>query len=156
VQRRRTAGMTALAVLNILFGALGILSGLLRVLQSLALMYQLWLLDVLGFFAARPALALLALLIVATGVIGVVAGVRIFALRPSARASSLAYAGLLALSSVLCFIAALMTYPLAVDATTLTLFVATYLAIPLPYALVLFLAFRRPAWKAAFAGGWVG
>ena len=38
---RRTGGMTAIAVLNIVFGGLGILSGLFQLIGALALLYEL-------------------------------------------------------------------------------------------------------------------
>ena len=41
MERRRTGGMTAIAVLNVIFGGLGILNGLFQVLGALALMYEL-------------------------------------------------------------------------------------------------------------------
>jgi uncharacterized membrane protein (DUF2068 family) len=143
--------MTALAVLNIVFGGLGIASGLLRVPRSIVLMYESWRLNVLMFSTTSG--ALIALLILAAGVVGLIAGIGIFALRPWARTLSLVYGGLFVFSSVVSFAASIVSSHGAYDVTIIMILVVMYVAIPVAYALVLFLAFQRPGWKATFADG---
>ena len=92
VERRRTGGMTAVAVLNILFGSLGILNGLFFLFVLLALMREMLRLGVFDIAVARTAFVVVAL---ASGIVGVTAGGGILALRPWARPLSLAYACLL-------------------------------------------------------------
>jgi hypothetical protein len=46
MEQERTGGMTAIAVLNIIFGGVGILNGLYLALGSFVLMYELSRLDV--------------------------------------------------------------------------------------------------------------
>jgi hypothetical protein len=159
MESHRTAGMTAIAVLNIIFGGLGILNGLFNVLGALALMYQLLRLGVFQIPVARSAFSVLTL---ATGIVGLIAGIGMFALRPWARALSLVYAGLLILSSVFSFfvvpiLASISTYDIAsIDAhglARLIIFSVIYVVLPVPYALLLCVVFFKPAWKAAFAKG---
>ncbi len=97
MERHRTGGMTAIAVGNIFLGGLGILNGLFLVLGFLAFMYELLRLGVFEFPIARLAFPLLVL---ATGIVGLIAGIGIFMLRPWARVLSLVYGGLLIVSCV--------------------------------------------------------
>jgi len=162
VERRRTGGMTAIAVLNIVFGGLGILNGLHLVLGFLALMYELLRLGVFEIPIARWAFSLL---ILATGIVGLVAGIGILMLRPWARALSLVYGGLLIFSCVGSFvavpiIATIGTYDVrSIDAyglVRLIIYSVIYIVIPVilvPYSLILFVVFYKPAWKVTFAKG---
>jgi uncharacterized membrane protein (DUF2068 family) len=159
MESHRTGGMTAIAVLNIIFGGLGILNGLFNVLGSLALMHELLRLGVFEIPMARAAFSVLTL---ATGIVGLIAGIGIFALRPWARALSLVYAGLLILSCVFSFftvpiLASIATYNIgSIDAhglARLIIFSVIYVVVPVPYSLVLCVVFNKPAWKAAFAKG---
>ena len=160
MEQERTGGMTAIAVLNIIFGGVGILNGLYLALGSFVLMYELLRLDVFQIPVARLAFALL---ILATGIVGLIAGIGIFALRPWGRALSLVYGGLLILSSVLSFfavpiIAAIGTYDIgslsAEGLARLIIFSLIYVVLPVPYALLLCVVFYKPAWKTTFAKGW--
>src|SRR5215468_10784409 len=92
VERRRTSGMTAVAVLNIVFGGLVILMGLFLAAGVLALLYEQSRLGVFELPLARTAFSILVL---ATGIVGLVAGIGTFSLRSWARDLSLAFAGLL-------------------------------------------------------------
>lgn len=157
VERRRTGGMTAVAVLNIVFGGLVILMGLFLALGVLALLYEQSRLGVFEVPAARSALSILVL---STGIVGLVAGIGILALRPWARALSFAYAVLLLISCVLSsflvpIISSLVTDDLrAVDGfnlARLAIFSTIDVALPVLYAPILFIVFSRPAWKATFA-----
>jgi hypothetical protein len=159
MESHRTGGMTAIAVLNIIFGGLGILNGLFNVLGALALMRELLRLGVFQIPVARSAFSLLTL---ATGIVGLIAGIGMFALRPWARALSLVYAGLLILSCVFSFfavpiLASIGTYDIgSIDAyglARLIIFSVIYVVMPVPYSLVLCVVFHKPAWKAAFAKG---
>ena len=161
MERHRTGGMTAIAVFNILFGGLGILNGLYLVLGSLALMYELFRLGVFEIPVARLAFALL---ILATGIVGLIAGIGIFVLRPWARALSLVYGGLLIFSSVVSFfavpiIASIGTYDVgsisAYNLARLIIFSVIYVVLPVPYFILSCAAFYKPAWKATFAKGGV-
>jgi uncharacterized membrane protein (DUF2068 family) len=159
MEGHRTGGMTAIAVLNIIFGGLGILNGLFNVLGSLTLMHELLRLGVFEIPMARSAFSLLTL---ATGIVGLIAGIGMFALRPWARALSLVYGGLLILSSVFAFftvpiLASIGTYDIAsIDAyglARLIIFSVIYVVLPVPYSLLLCAVFYKPAWKTAFANG---
>ncbi len=160
MERRCTGGMTAVAVLNIIFGGLVILMGLFLALGVLALLYEQ---SKLGVFEIPLARAAFAILVLATGIVGLVAGIGILNLRPWARDASLAFAGLLIISCVLSFftvpiiasIGTISTSDLrATDAfglVRLALFSAILVAIPVIYAPILYVLFGRPAWKATFA-----
>jgi hypothetical protein len=159
MERQRTGGMTAIAVLNIIFGGVGILNGLYLVLGAFALMLELLRLDVFAIPAARLAFALL---ILATGIVGLVAGIGIFALRPWARALSLVYGLLLIASSAISFfavpiIASIGTYDIgslsADGLARLIIFGVIYVGFPALYALLLYVVFYKLAWKTTFAKG---
>ena len=153
----RTGGMTAIAVLSIIFGGVGILSGLFQLVGAFAMLHELWRLGVYEIPAPRFAFAFVLL---ATGVIGLVAGIGIFKLRPWARALSFVYAALLIASAALSYkmvpiIATIGTYDIgsvsADGLVRLIIFSLIYVVIPVPYALLLCLVLSKPAWKAAFA-----
>jgi hypothetical protein len=153
VEKHRTGGMTAIAVLNFILGGIGILNGLFLLLGVFYLMSELLRLGVFSIPTTRLAFALL---ILATGVVGLIAGIGVFRLRPWARALSLVYAGLLILSSVLSclsvpIIATIGTYDIssisADDLARLIIFSAIYVILPVPYSLVLCVVFYKPASK---------
>ena len=157
MEKQRTGGMTAIAALNIILGGIGILNGLQLLLGALYLMSEL---SRLGVFSIPIARLAFALLILATGVVGLIAGIGILRLRPWARALSLMYGGLLILSAVFSYlavpiIATIGTYDIgSIDAggmARLILFSAIYVLFPVPYSLVLCVVFYKPAWKTTFA-----
>ena len=158
MERHRTGGMTAIAVLNVIFGGLGILAGLFNLLGVFVLLYEMLRLGVFEIPTARVAFALLLL---ATGSVGLVAGIGMFVLRPWARALSLVYAGLLIASAVCSnfivpIIATIGTYDIgSISLARLMIFGVIYLVIPVPYSIVLCVVFAKAAWKAAFAKGQV-
>ena len=158
METNRTGGMTAIAVLNIILGGIGILNGLFLLLGALYLISELLRLGAFSIPIARLAFALL---ILATGVVGLIAGIGILRLRPWARALSLMYGGLLILSSVCSYlavpiIATIGTYDIgsisAEGLVRLIIFSAIYVVLPVPYSLVLCIVFHKPAWKTIFAG----
>ena len=153
LEKHRTGGMTAIAVLNIILGSIGILNGLFLLLGVLYLMSELLR---LGAFSIPTARLAFSLLILATGVVGLIAGTGIFRLRPWARALSLVYAELLILSSVLSYlsvpiIATIGTYDIssisADGLARLIIFSAIYVVLPVPYSLILCVVFYKPASK---------
>ena len=158
MERHRTGGMTAIAVLNIAFGGLGIVNGLFHLLGFFILLYELLRLGVFELPVARLAVALL---ILGTGIVGLIAGIGVFRLRPWARALSLVYGGLFLVSSVVPFVAGVVASYGAADFAKFTTYdvVRTiitsviYVAIPVPYSLILFVVFRKSAWNAAFSKG---
>jgi len=159
VERHRTAGMTAIAVLNIVFGVVGILAGLFNLLGAAVLMFEL---ARLGAFDVPMARLTFALLLLATGIVGLIAGFGVLASRPWARRLSFVYAGLLIASAVVSYltvpiIATIGTYDIgAVSAeglARLIIFGFIYVVFPVPYAIVLCVVFLAPAWKAALAKG---
>jgi hypothetical protein len=158
VERRRTGGMTAIAILNIILGGFVILNGLNHFIVSYILMYELWRLGVFSIPVARLAVSLL---ILVTGIVGLVAGIGITRLRPWARALSLVFGGLFIFSSVVPFAAAIVASYGASDAANFTasdvirvIITSTiYVAIPVLYSLILFTVFYKPAWQATFAKG---
>jgi hypothetical protein len=152
--------MTAIAVLNIVFGGLGILNGLFQLLGSLVLLHELLR---LGVFEIPLARLTFSLLILATGIVGVIAGIGMFALRPWARALSLVYGGLLIFSCVFSFfmvpiIASIGAYDIgsigAYDLARLIIFSVIYVVLPVIYSFLLCIVFYKPAWKTTFAKGW--
>lgn len=157
VEKRRSAGMTAIAVLNITLGALEILNGLFQLLGTLVLIYELLRLGVFEMPAAR---LMFSLLLMATGIIGLIAGTGMLTLRPSARALSLVFGGLLIFSSVCSFfvvpiIASIGSYDirsLSIEGLErLVLFGVLDVVLPVSYSIVLFVVFSRSDWKATFA-----
>jgi hypothetical protein len=162
VEPRRTGGMIVVAVFNMIFGCIGILNGLLLVAVMVTLMRELSRLGVPGIQIVRSAFAIVAL---ATGILGLIAGIGVTLLRPWGRTLSLTYGGLLIVIGVLSFflvplIASIGTNGLhTVDTTGLVrliVFGAIYIGLPVIYAPLLLIAFNRPAWKAAFAKGDAG
>jgi len=135
--------MTALAVLNIVFGIVGILAGLFNLLGAGVLMFELLR---LGAFDVPIARVTFALLLLATGIVGLIAGLGMLAPRPWAPRLSLVYAGLLIAAAVFSYlnvpiIATIGTYDIgAVSAeglARLIIFSVIYVVFPVPYAIVL-------------------
>jgi hypothetical protein len=159
VEKHRTRGMTAIAIINIIVGALLILGGLFQLLYALTLFWHLLRMGVFDVPAIR---FLFSFLLLATGIVGLIAGSKTLALRPSARGLSLVFAGLLIVSAVLSYvtipiIASIGTYDLrsisAEGLVRLIVFSVIYVVVPVTYAVVLFVIFSRPSWKAPFAKG---
>jgi len=115
----------------------------------------------LGVFEFPVFRLAVALLILGTGIVGLIAGIGVFRLRPWARALSLVYGGLFLVSSVVPFVAGVVASYGAADFAKFTTYdvVRTiitsviYVAIPVPYSLILFVVFRKSAWNAAFSKG---
>ena len=159
MDRRRTGGMTAIAVLNIILGGLGILNGLFQVLGFLVLMNNFLR---LGVFEIPFGRLTFSLLVLATGIVGVIAGIGMWAPRPWARTFSLVFGGLLIVSAVFSFysvpiIATIGTYDIrSIDTyglERLIIFSLIYVILPVLYSILLCLVFCSPAWRAAFAKG---
>ena len=151
--------MTAIAVLDIIFGVVGFLAGLFNLLGAFVLFWELLR---LGVFEIPMARLTFSLLLLATGIVGLIAGLRTLALRPSARTLNLVYAGLLIASAVVSYftvpiIGTIGTYDIgsisAEGLARLIIFGFIYVAFPVPYSAVLCAVFSMPAWKAAFATG---
>jgi uncharacterized membrane protein (DUF2068 family) len=159
VERRRTGGMTATAVLSIILGVLEILNGLFQLLGALTLVHEMLR---LGVFEMPTARLMFSLLLLATGIVGLIAGIGMLALRPWARVLSLVFGAMLIFSSVFSYvtvpiIASIGTYDMgsmsAEGLARLTIFSVIYVLLPVSYALLLFVVFYKPAWKTAFAKG---
>ncbi len=159
MEKRRSGGMTAIAVLNIALGVLEILNGLFQLIGSLVLIREL---VRLGVFERPPARLLFSFLLVATGIVGLIAGIAMLALRPSARALSLVFGGLLILSAVCSYftvpiITTIGTYDIGSLSTEsfvrLVLFGVIHVVLPVSYSIFLFVVFSRSDWKATFAKG---
>jgi hypothetical protein len=157
VERHRTGGMTAIAVLNMVVGGVGILNGLYLDLGAVAVMYELLREGVFSIPLGRLSFALLVL---ATGIVGVVAGIGLLRTHRWARPVSLVYAGLLILLSIgsyltLPILATIGTYNLAElgapGLTRLIIFSTINILIPVPYAVILCVVFCKSARKTAFA-----
>jgi hypothetical protein len=152
VDKHRTGGMTAIAVLNIIIGAIVILAGLFQLLFALTLTYELLR---LGAFELPAMRFMFAFLILATGIVGLIAGIGMLSLRPSARGLSLVFAGLLIVSAALSYflipiIASIGTYDLASISAEglvrLIIFCVVYVVLPVSYALILFVVLNTRAW----------
>lgn len=156
MEQHRTGGMTVIAVLNIVVGGIEILAGLFPLRGALE-----WGVDM---FIIPAALVAFALLILAAGVVGIIAGIGMLRLRSSARRLSLMFGGLLILASVgllmlisvftpfiIPIIASIGSYDPSSDLVAMIPFTVVYLALPVSYAFVLFVVFNRPAWRATFA-----
>jgi hypothetical protein len=163
MEKRRTGGMTAIAVLNVIVGGLVILTGLFRLFGSGVLIYELTKFNVFDMGAllhsVLPRLAF-ALLVLAAGVAGLIAGIGMFALHPWSRTLSLLCGVLLILSAAFSYlivpiIATIGTYNVtAIDSAGLVRLIVTstiYVVLPVAYAIVLFVVFHRPAWRSTFA-----
>ena len=157
MEKHRTGGMTAIAVLNIVVGVIVILAGLFQLLFALTLTYELLR---LGAFELPAMRFLFSFLILAAGIVGLSAGIGMLSLRPSARDLSLAFAGLLIVSAVLSYFAipiidSIGTYDLdsisAEGWVRLIIFCVVYVVVPVSYALLLFIVFSTSWWKAAFS-----
>jgi hypothetical protein len=149
--------MTAIAVLNIIVGSLEILKGLFQAAIAIRLMYELLRLG--AFYIPWPRVGF-PLLLLATGIVGVIAGIGLSALRSWARALSLVFGGLLLASSALSFaavpiLAAIGTYDVgslsSYSLARLAIFTALYALLPVCYSVLLWVVFHKPAWKIAFA-----
>jgi hypothetical protein len=159
VEKHRTGGMIAIAILNIILGVLEILNGLFQLTVVLTLIYnQLQ----LGFFEMPGASLAFSLLLLATGTVGLIAGIGMLALHPWARTLSLVFGGLLIVSSAASYfivpiIASIGTYDLgsisAEGLARLIVFSTVDVILPVPYALILFVVFSKPLWKSTFAKG---
>ena len=158
MERHRTGGMTVIAVLNIVVGGIEILAGLFPLRGA----YK-WGVDL---FVIPAALVASALLVLAAGVVGIIAGIGMLRLRSWARRLSLVFGGLLILASsgllmlisvftpfIMPIIASIGTYDPSADPAAMIVFTVTYLVLPVLYAFVLCVVFRRPAWQATFAKG---
>ena len=147
----RTGAMTAIAALAIIVGGLEILGGLFQLLGAVALMLEL---NRQGVFDIPMARLAFALLVLATGIVGLIAGFGLFSLRPWARTLSFVFAGLLIISAALsCFtipiIASIGTYDFgslpASGLARLIIFSATYVVVPVLCSVVLCVALRKAA-----------
>ena len=98
MEKQRTSGMTTIAILNIVVGAIVILGGLFQLLYALTLFWNLLRMGVFDVPAIR---LLFSFLLLATGIVGLIAGIKMRALRPSARELSFVFAGLLIASAAL-------------------------------------------------------
>jgi hypothetical protein len=103
---------------------------------------------------------LFSVLILATGTVGLIAGVRLLALCPSARVLSLVFGGLLIFSSVFSFftvpiIASIGSYDISSISTEglvrLIIFGGIDVVLPVFFSFILFAAFYKPGWKATLA-----
>jgi hypothetical protein len=157
VEKRRSGGMTAIALANIALGVLEILNGLFQLIGSLVLIHELLRLSVFEMPAAR---LLFPFMLIATGIVGLVAGIGILSLRPSARTLTLVFGGLLIVSAVCSFfvvpiISSIGSYDIrsisAAGLARLILFGVLYVALPVAYSILLFVIFSRSDWKAAIA-----
>ena len=156
MERHRTGGMTAIAVFTIILGGLEILAGLFELLGSFVLMFELLRLGVFEI----PTRLTFSLLILATGIVGLISGIGMFGLRPRARTLSLVFGALLILSTVFSYftvpiIATIGTYDIgsisAYNLARLIIFAAIYVVLPVLYSLPLCVVLCNPAWKTAFS-----
>jgi hypothetical protein len=157
VDKQRAGGITAIALLNIVVGGLEMFAGIFQLLGVTFLMLELARQGVPGIPMARLSFSLLVL---ATGIVGLVAGIGLFSLRPSARTLSFLFAGMLVLSAVLSWftipiIASIGTYDIrsigAGSLTRLIIFCAVYVVVPVLYSLVLSTTLNSAALRNAFA-----
>jgi hypothetical protein len=151
VESNRAGGMPAIAALNIIVGGLEILAGLFQLLGAVVLMLEL---SRQGVFHIPMARLAFSLLVLATGIVGLIAGVGLFSRRASARTLSFVFAGLLILSAVLsCFkipiIASIGSYDIGSLPTSglvrLILFSAIYVVVPVLYSFLLCATLRKAA-----------
>lgn len=154
LEQHRTGGMTVIAVLTIVVGGIATLAGLCQLVDVPDLLR-------VGDIFILVARAAFGLPILAAGVVGIIAGIAILALRSWARAVSLVFGGLLFLMPVLLLIlmsvftpliipvlASIGSYDLSAGNPGLILFAGIYVALPVSYAVVLCVVFRKPAWRA--------
>jgi hypothetical protein len=144
LERHRTGGMTVIAVLNIVVGGIEILAGLSQ-LPGAVMMYDP------DLFIIPAALVAFALLVLAAGVVGIIAGIGMLRLRSWARRLSLVFGGLLILASggllmlisvftpfIIPIIASIGTYDPSSDPAAMILFTVIYVVLPASHAFVIF------------------
>lgn len=152
MERHRTGGMTAIAVLDIILGSLESLKGVFHTSVAIRLMSELSRLG--AFYIPWVKVVALPLLLFATGIVGLIAGIGLLALRSWARALNLVFGGLLILSSALAYLtipilASIGTYDVGSlssdNLARLIVFVVLYVLFPVPYALLICAIFKKPA-----------
>ena len=151
--------MTAIGILNLVFGGLGIISALFEVLAALAGIRRGILIEgfmgIPGISDDQRAIMLrmleFGIFALAVSTVGVVAGIGIFRMAAWARAVSLVYAGLWALNAGILFL--FPVQPATPDANGSGTIIGRVVGIcfGLSYPIILFILFQKPNWKAAFA-----
>lgn len=143
----RTGGMTAVGVLDIILGVFVLLQGLFVILLGHGLLPA-------TFADPESALGLaiiiaLGLVALTAGVIGLVAGIGVFKLRPWGKAMSLLFAALWVADSVGAMILFAARSSAETESTDINGRVVAIL-LRSAYLVVLAALFAKPSWKAAF------
>lgn len=157
--RERTSGMTAIGVLNLVFGGLGIISALFEVLAALAGIRRAILIEgfmgIPGISTDQRAIMLkmleFALFALAASSVGAVAGIGILRMAAWARVVSLVYAGLWALNAGILLVFPVQAATPEADASGAVIGLVVGICFGLSYPIILFILFQKPNWKAAFA-----
>jgi hypothetical protein len=146
--KQRTGGMTAIGVLNIVFGGFGLLAALFSLLAAPTMVAR-----ISGYATSEQMSEMmlkiqgLGIFALAVSVVGLIAGIGIFWMKQWSRILSLVYAGLWILNGILSF-----AFPLQLSSTTGVMAARVFgLIIGMVYPIILFVLFNKPAWKTAFA-----
>jgi len=148
MNKTRTKGMTAVAVVNFVFGALGVFAGLWAMMTFHAVMSRS-LTDGKTTQVAMAGLGM-ALYGVACGIVAIIAGIGVLKLAPWGRILSLSYAGLSIVSSVVSLFMPTIESSSAPGAGVWIGKTIGFL-LGMIYPAILFIVFRRPHWKEAFS-----
>jgi len=139
--------MTVIALLNMVFGGYGMIVGLYGVTLAHAMFSSSLRMSAFSQLLHLLIVALgFSVLVLATGIIGLVAGISIFSLRPWARALSLLYGALFVVTGITSSVINNVASP----DQSMVLAIATTLVIYLPYPIILYVVFYKPTWKATF------
>ena len=149
MKKHRTGGMTAVGVLNTVFGGFGILAGLFCLLTAHAVMSRtlvtqdqsVVMLKVLG----------LGLFGLAVGIVGLIAGIGIFLMARWSRVLNLVFAGVWILNSILSFAFPVQQSTSGANTAGEVFGRLLGLFLGLIYPIILLVLFNKPAWKTAFA-----
>jgi hypothetical protein len=155
MQQHRTSGMTATAFLTTIFGGLVLFNGLWRAIHTVSGVSDLWREGALDYPAGNIlAVALLVLpnlLMLAAGIVGIIAGIGTFLLCTWARLLSLAFAALSAVLPVASYAGVILFWDGAHVTPRFGIFNMICSVIAVFYSVVLFVAFNKRAWKITFA-----
>jgi hypothetical protein len=157
--RERTGGMTAIGVLNLVFGGFGIIFALFGILIALAGIRRGILIEgfmgIPGISADKETIMLkmleFALFALAVSTVGVVAGIGIFRMAAWARVISLVYAGLWILCTGIFLLFRVQAATPDANASGTIIGRVVGICFDFSYPIILFILFQKPNWKTAFA-----
>ena len=144
--KARTGGMTAVAVLNFVFGGWAVLQGLSTTLVTHALISRSGEADPRSLL-----LILLALLRIGCGIVGIIAGIGILRILPWGRTMSLFYAWFYIAIGLIVSLMVLLQAGSNAAGTGPVMWSVLVALLDLIYPVTLIFLFRKPSWKQTFS-----